>query len=538
MRKLLEAVLAAPVIAAIVAGAVLARVGKRRVVAAFGAFAVAGIVLVTISRPTPSEARPPSHYHAMAPDVFSAEVQTGLGATVPLTMTFEEPMDRASVAAVLRVEPATAVDLSWDVAGTVITVSPRTTWAPGVLSTITVDAGALEAGGRPIVRPVRLSFGVRAATTARIVVTDVVGKEVAIDTAFRLVFDRPVDDSTLEVLIDPAVDGAIEPDPDAPKGGAAYRFIPGDPLDPATTYHLTLGPGLVDAVGSPVASTSLDVTTGSVPAVVRFRPRAGWKDVTRDQVLSVRFTKPMDHASTQAAWKATAAGKPVAGTFSWTEGDTVLVFKPKAAFGYGQTVVMTVGAGARSLAGLPLQGKASATFATVKAPVAPKPTPTPTSGGSGGSVGAGTWAGVESYYFKLMNCTRTGGWVTSTGACSNTGYAGAPPLIYDSGIASKVSRPYAKYLAVNNLCSHYINGTPGDRLAAAGYTSHYWAENLGCRSGDPYAAVLASHLFFQSEKSYNGGHYRNIMSPTSDRAGVGVWVYSGRVRLCIDFYHP
>jgi uncharacterized protein YkwD len=79
---------------------------------------------------------------------------------------------------------------------------------------------------------------------------------------------------------------------------------------------------------------------------------------------------------------------------------------------------------------------------------------------------------------------------------------------------------------------------PGNRLARAGYSSYRWAENIGCRSGNPSSAVLGSHLFFQSEKSYRGGHYVNLMNPAYDRAGIGVWVSSGRVRLVVDFYHP
>ena len=125
-----------------------------------------------------------------------------------------------------------------------------------------------------------------------------------------------------------------------------------------------------------------------------------------------------------------------------------------------------------------------------------------------------------------MNCTRTGGWVTSTGACSSPGGRNVAPLRLDSGISSKVSRPYAKKLAVDSECSHFIGGNPGDRLRRAGYTSYRWAENIGCRSGSPRAAVLGSHLFFQSEKSYNGGHYVNLMNaglrPGRDRRlGVG-----------------
>jgi uncharacterized protein YkwD len=153
-------------------------------------------------------------------------------------------------------------------------------------------------------------------------------------------------------------------------------------------------------------------------------------------------------------------------------------------------------------------------------------------------VGGGSWGSVETYYLRLMNCTRTGGWVTSTGACSSPGGRNVAPLRLDAGISTKVSRPYAKKLAVNNMCTHFSGGTPGDRLRRAGYTSYRWAENLGCRSGAAKSAVLGSHLYFQSEKSYNGGHYVNLMNAAYDRVGIGVWVYGGRVRLVVDFYHP
>jgi uncharacterized protein YkwD len=158
--------------------------------------------------------------------------------------------------------------------------------------------------------------------------------------------------------------------------------------------------------------------------------------------------------------------------------------------------------------------------------------------GSGGAVGGGSWAAVETYYLNLMNCTRTGGWVTSSGGCSSPGGRNVAALKLDAGISSKVARPYAKKLATSGACSHFIGGNPGDRLRAAGYTSYIWAENLGCRSGDPYKAVLGSHLYFQSEHSYNGGHWVNMMNSKYDRVGIGVWVSGGRVRLVVDFYHP
>ena len=137
-----------------------------------------------------------------------------------------------------------------------------------------------------------------------------------------------------------------------------------------------------------------------------------------------------------------------------------------------------------------------------------------------------------------MNCTRTGGWVTSTGSCSSPGGRSVAALKLDAGISAKVSRPYARLLATRNLCSHFIGGNPGNRLVAAGYPSYRWAENIGCLTGNPNWVMLSTHLYFQNEKSSNGGHYVNLMNALYDRCGIGVWVSSGRVRLVIDFYRP
>ena len=133
---------------------------------------------------------------------------------------------------------------------------------------------------------------------------------------------------------------------------------------------------------------------------------------------------------------------------------------------------MEVLAGARNTAGIPMAVAARGTFRTVKSATAPPSAPSRTSTTltGGGAVGGGSWAAVETWYLGLMNCTRTGGWVTSTGACSSPGGRNVAALKLSTGISSNVSRPYAKKLAVGNDCSHFIGGNPGDRLRRAGYT--------------------------------------------------------------------
>ncbi len=275
-------------------------------------------------------------------------------------------------------------------------------------------------------------------------------------------------------------------------GPVRYEFVPDKPLRPDTEYRLVVS-GVRDVDGLSLGTMRLDAHTIAAPGVVRFRPGDDSARVARNTQVSVRFSERMDRRSTERSFSVTVGGKRVAGKVDWAESDTVLVFTPRAAFPYNTKVSVDVTASARSATGVTIAPAAHGTFRTVPRGVAPAGD-TVGSGAAirgGKAVGGGSWAAVETYYLGLMNCTRTGGWVTSAGHCSSPGGRAVAPLRLDQGISSKVSRPYAKRLAVGSDCSHFIGGNPGDRLRRAGYSSYRWAENIGCRSGRPMAAVLA-----------------------------------------------
>jgi uncharacterized protein YkwD len=536
LRQAIVALLAVPIVFAIYLGAALRRSTLARVSLTVGVALVLGIGLIGAARPTSTVARPPTPILPLTQAAFTTTFSVNRGLTEPVTIRFSAPMDPASVAASVTVEPATAVNLAWDATATALTVSPQDHWAVGAFHTVTVRAGALAASGQPLTRPVRASFVTRGATTGSAVATTIIGGRVALDTKFVVTFARPVDPTSVAtgIRLDPPTLGTVVPGPSL-DGLVRYLFVPAVALQPDLAYRLVVS-GVRDADGAPVDTIDLAVRAAMAPAVVRFRPKTAATAIARNATISVRFTQPMDRRSTARAFGVSIGGVAIAGRSTWAEHDTVLIFSPNTVLPFGSTVAMDVSTGATNTAGIPLATAVHGTFQTVKRPVAASATRTspPTAGGAVG----GSWLAVETYYLGLMNCTRTGGWVTSTGACSSPGGRNVAPLKLDAGISSKVSRPYAKRLAISGDCSHFIGGNPGDRLRAAGYTSYRWAENLGCRSGNPYAAVLGSHLFFQSEKSYGGGHYVNMMNALYDRVGIGVWVSGGRVRLVIDFYHP
>ena len=543
MRKLLIALLAVPVLVALYGGTALRRSGFVRTGVAIGLGAVIGLGVLTFVRPSLTTATPPTDIVPLTAAAFRTTVGTGVELGAAATIGFSTPMERASVEAALTVTPPTAVELHWNADDTVVTVVPVGHWAADTYHTITVQPGSLASTGRPLTTPVRTAFLTRGPASAVAAATEVFGKRVGIETAFTIGFDRAIDPASLPraIRLEPEVAGRLSVEA-ATDGLPQVTFTPLTALKANTRYKLVVD-GVRDEDGVPVESFALVVKTSVAPQVVRFRPAARQQDVARSADISVRFTRPMDRASAKKAFQILVNGKPIKGTITFAEKDTVVVFDPAKDFAYDTRVTATVAQTARSADGVPLRRPEQIAFRTELKPDAnptrrTSPTSTPIS--SGGSTGGGSWAAVERYYLGLMNCTRTGGSVTSTGSCSSPGGRNVAALKLDSGISSKVARPYAKKLAVGNDCSHFIGGNPGDRLRRAGYTSYRWAENLGCRSGNPYSAVLGSHLYFQSERSWSplGGHYVNLMNSQYDRAGIGVWVYSGRVRLVVDFYHP
>ncbi len=544
MQKAAVALLAVPILAAVYVGALLRRSIVSRIGLTVAVGGLLGVGVIGAGLPATTSARLPTPIVPLTQAAFQTTVATDHDLTAPVAIGFTTPMDRGSVASAVTVDPPTAVDLAWDAAGRTLTISPRDHWSPGAYYTVSVQAGALAGTGQPLSRPARAAFLTRDPTTASVAATDLVGNRASVDTGFDVTFARPVDPASVAaaVRLDPPVAGALKAATSS-SGLIRYRFQPSSALAAGKTYHLTVS-GVVDQDGVALAPVSMAIKTTNAPNVIRFRPQESATNTPRDAAISVRFTEAMDRRTTARAFSVEIGGKPIKGTVSWAEAGTVLVFKPASALPYGRAVVAKVVGTAKSATGAPMSGSVRAVFRTIPKPATPvtKPVVKPKApspiGGGGGVVGGGSWGAVESYYLRLMNCTRTGGWVTSGGDCSSPGGRDVAPLTIDSRISSQVTRPYAKLLATHGACSHFIGGNPGNRLARAGFSSYRWAENIGCRSGSPTSAVLGSHLFFQSERPYSGGHYVNLMNAAYDRVGIGVWVSNGQVRLVVDFYHP
>jgi Tol biopolymer transport system component len=190
----------------------------------------------------------------------------------PIEVTFSTLMDTASVEGATSLSPATPVAMSWS--REQLTIVPDAPWEPNRRYTLVIGTGARDQAGTPLEQPVVLSFRTVAAGLA--VESLLPGDGVAgisIYSPIALVFDQALDVESVDdemLTIEPAVAGSLNVV--AAPGAAGLRdaeprilrFQPSGPLDPNTTYEVTLGPGLLGADGAGMpAGVSWRFTTGA-----------------------------------------------------------------------------------------------------------------------------------------------------------------------------------------------------------------------------------------------------------------------------------
>jgi hypothetical protein len=249
----------------------------------------------------------------------------------------------------------------------------------------------------------------------------------------------------------------------------------------------------------------------------------------------------MDKKSVASALSVTADGRAVSGSEYWTEADTVLVFTPQRSFYVGVTVTVGVATKAHSADGIAMASAMGFSFSVSQRRSGSGSSGTSTKIPLTGGVASASapYHAYEIYYLDLMNCTRTGKWVTDAGDCSTVTHHTLPArgaLAFNNGLANAVSRPYARALALTGTLTHYLNGTtPHGRMAAGGYPSGAWGENIASPSNPYQGGMISVEIFFQNEYWCRCAHYYNIMNGHFSSAGIGVWVEGG-TRVVIDFY--
>jgi Bacterial Ig-like domain len=536
LRKIAAVALAIPILASMFFSSVFRRSGSLRLLLMAGSV---GVIVAGLLAGLPAEQVAGTGSPTFAPLVPQGEAlgtDSSLALDAPYRVQFTKPMNEGSVEGALALNPKADVLFKWDATAQILSLVPNPHWLPSTHYEVTIGAGATDQEGLSLAQPLMGTFDSGLPTSGIITATQMVDSLVSPGTAFQLTFTRPVKLGTVLAGfgISPHVPVTIVGDDPTDLASQVFTMTPTDGLASQTAYAVTMSGNGVDVSGSPLQTVAaLVVETMEAPAVMKFRPLGGTISYDGNQPVSVRFSVPMDRKSTAAAFSVTVGGRAVAGNIGWVENDTVIVLTPRYSFKVGSTVVAKVSNAARAVSGLHIGAAVSVTF-TIQ-----KPRSTGIQGG-GGPIAGSQWYGSEVYYFNLMNCTRTGGWVTSGGACSSETHHTLPSqgrLTLSAGISNKVSRPFAKYMADRGILNHYAYHDPHWRLCNwGGYCGGSWAENIASPSSAGSGGMIAIEIFYQNEYWCRCEHYYNIMAPFLSTAGVGVYVSGGVVRVSIDFY--
>ena len=285
--------------------------------------------------------------------------QTGVSPSETIVVRFSQSMDPQTSAAAFSLArsspPAANVtgSVSWAQSNTFLTFTPTQLLDTGASYTATVAPTASSLTGVPVYLPSSSQFTVAAPPYIVSTAPTNNSASISIFAPITLVFSRSMapDLTTSAFSLSPPTDI------DCHMADANTRLtcVPSAGFESSTQYVATVARSATSLAGDPlVGPNSLLFSTEGAPSVAAVSPPDQATSISVLSPVSITFTTPMDVKATEAAF---SLSPPVPGSFSWANGKTQLTYSldPKAQLGSLATYDVSVGPGARSDAGSPLQ---------------------------------------------------------------------------------------------------------------------------------------------------------------------------------------
>jgi uncharacterized protein YkwD len=497
------------------------------------------------------------HPRPASASILPESVGAGILTTDPVTVSFPQPMNTASVEAAMTLEPAGAFVATWNAPHTSLTLGPQARWQTDQRYVLSLPASVTTAAGRPLFSARQLTFTTQTAPVvsdfrvhlvepakadARHAPVDLTrnipfgeqstllgdvpfidapedtAADASANTGIHLGFSAAMDRADVEARfhIQPRVRGSFS------WNGDAVTFIPTDRLKPGRRYAVSVV-GAHDLQGNRLGGdVAFSFTIRSDAELVRFTPGRHAKNVLARQIV-IRFSEPMNTGKTRHALRVRdlSSGRPLAGSFAWNERHTRLGYQFHKALARGHTIEVVLRRGARDVDGNRLS--VSWRFRT-KAPAHVAPAPAAVQGPAPVRSGPNAPADALSYALWLINQSRA--------------HYGFGPMRLDAAI-TKVAAGHAWDQINYNYFSH--TGRDGsqvsDRLRAAGIGFSWSGENMCYYNGMALRGMLDwCHSTFMSEP-YPGyaNHIGNILSAHYRRVGIGIAQSGGKVIIVWDF---
>ena len=291
-----------------------------------------------------------------APSLLATDPPDGAVDVLPhtaITLRFSGPMNRASAAAALRIDPPSLGSLSWSPDATSLTFQPTVALTPAVTYTISLDGAALGRWWKPLAAPVTVRF--RTAPQPAVVAALPMATNAPTDTPLAVVFSQPMVAPGAVGL--PTALPEIRLDPPIPLSARwadqnTLLLVPTSPLALATRYSATISATLTDLRGVELGAPFSWSFATAWPAVIGREPKDGARWVSPHTALSLRLAEPLDPALLRQSLRITPTveGDLTAELIGVTQ---VVTFTPRAAWAYGTTYSVTLVAPSGSGLGAP-----------------------------------------------------------------------------------------------------------------------------------------------------------------------------------------
>jgi hypothetical protein len=333
-------------------------------VVAVGAAVLAGVLYVAST----VDSRPPEVAGITLTQAIPEAPRRAL-ITTSLEIAFTEPVDAASAAGAVSIDPRVAGSVSWS--GSTMIFTPSDPLALAATYTVTIRPGVVDLAGNPMtVLPEPFSF--ETAGRPEVVETtpadDAV--DVALDAPIRLTFSGLMDTASVEAALRLRPTFAYE----VRWSGQLLEIVAAEPLIPDTEYRVGIGEDAFDvsgvALGAPVELDFRTIATGLEAALVM--PADGADGIAPTSPIAVIFDRPVDPTSVSGdLFRITP---DVAGSFELVDAfgeppaeasdGRVLRFTPSGPLPANTTFDVELGAGVSGLDGGGLAEPINWTFTT------------------------------------------------------------------------------------------------------------------------------------------------------------------------------
>lgn len=290
----------------------------------------------------------------------------------PLTITFNQAMNQASVESAFHIQPNADGAFVWSDSRT-LNVLPDGGWQRATEYAVLIEATAEAANGLSLAETLMFSMKTVGPLEVATVVPADRAEGVAADSRIVVTFNRPVvplvsttqlENLPTPIRIEPSVEGQGEW-----LNTGIYMFTPAKALQGGTTYTVTVPAGLT-AVDSAILGEDFAWSFKTLPPqILSVYPLDGASVIPLESNIAVRFSQPMEHSSTEAAFGLLYRGEPTQGTFNWSEDSTTFTFVPDEYMRIDALYLINLSNTAKSANGeAPLDAGLSQSFRTVPYP--------------------------------------------------------------------------------------------------------------------------------------------------------------------------